>query len=174
MGMGKLGSGIFVAAIIILITLRIFGILGKANPGALSYTVLPLVISIIIFLIQAKDTKDQWYTGIPSLLKFIFLSPLIWSFILAYMLMKVGLKILEIQRTIGDGPLYGTGNLLTYTMACNLISAFFYSILLFLFDAKEKMVYMVNIAGLCSFLLVITAITNIYFYVEITTKPVLN
>jgi len=171
--MRGIAATVFVIACIALITLRIFGILGKANPGSLVYTAVPLVISIIVFLIQAKETSKEWYTGIPSLLKLVFLSPLLWSFLLAFMLVKVGLKILEIQNSIGDGPLYGTGNLLTYTMASNLLSAFLYAALLMLYDSREDISVLVNFAGMCAFLLTITAICNIYFYVEITTKPVL-
>lgn len=171
--MRGMAAGIFTAAVILLITLRIFGILGKEDPGALAYLTLPLVISIVIFLLQAKDTLKEWYTGFSSILKLVFLSPLLWSLILTYMLIRVGTKIIEIKGSIGEEVLYGTGDLYNYTIYANILSSLIYSILLFMYSAKEKALYMVNVTGLCAFLLVITAIVNIYFYVEVTTKPVL-
>ena len=171
--LGKLYTLALILGMLIIITLRIFGILGEPSPDSLIFISVPLVISLIIFLIQALDTKSQWYTGINSLLKFIFISPLFYSVILAYMLMRIGGTMLYIKNSIGADVFYNTGDLLTYVMVANLVTSLIYCCMLFFFNASEPLVKAVNITGFCSFLLILTAIVNIYFYVEITTKPVL-
>lgn len=173
MALGKLLTLGFIISLIILIAIRMFGILGDKNPSSLIFISAPLVISLIVFLIQAIDTQEQWYTGAKSILKFVFVSPFFWSIILTLMLVKIGGTMIYIENNVGKEALFNTGDLLNYTMGVNLVTALIYSCLLYFFNASETLVKAINITGLCSFLLILCAIVNIYFYVEITTKPVL-
>lgn len=152
---------------------RMYGLIGEGDPSMLLYISVPLVISIIVFLIQAANDSDKWFKGFWSILKLLFASPLLWSLLLAYMMMKIGLTIRTLQNSIGRDVIYNMGDQLNYTLGMNLISTIIFVLLLYTFSVNEPLVTAVNVSGLCSFLLIITAIMNIYFYVELTTKPVL-
>ena len=163
----------FTVTFTLILGARIYGYIGEGDPSMLLYVSVPLVISIIVFLLQAANNSDKWFTGFKSILKLLFGSPLIWSLLLTYMMLKIGSTLGEIQKKIGREVVYNMGDQLNYTMGMNLISTIVFILLLYTFSVTEPLVTAINVSGFCSFLLIITAVMNIYFYVELTTKPVL-
>ena len=90
----------FIVAYTIILAARIFGYLGNGDPTDFGYAVIPLGLSVISFLIKATDESETWYKGFKSILKLIFLTPLLWSFILAYMIVKIGLGMKNTKNKI--------------------------------------------------------------------------
>jgi len=172
----KLGKYLFIGFILaftIILAARIFGLLGNGDPSDFGYASVPLGLSIIAFLIKATDESDIWYKGFKSILKLLFLTPLLWSIILIFMITKIGSGLIYAKDKMGLETIYNMGDNLYYTMGMNLITAIVFTLLLWKVSVSEPLVTAVNVSGFCSFLLIITAIMNIHFYVELTTKPVL-
>tara|TARA_B110000008_G_scaffold274021_1_gene309182 strand:+ start:7127 stop:7651 length:525 start_codon:yes stop_codon:yes gene_type:complete len=172
----KLGKYLFIGFILaftLLLAARIFGLLGNGDPSDFGYASVPLGLSIVSFLIKATDESDQWFKGFKSILKLLFLTPLLWSVVLVLMITKIGSGLIHAKNQMGVETIYNMGDNLYYTMGMNLITAIIFVLLLWKFSVTEPLVTAVNVSGFCSFLLIITAIMNIHFYVELTTKPVL-
>jgi len=163
----------FTITFVLILGARIYGVIGEGDPSMLLFVSVPLVISIIVFLIQAANNSDQWFKGFGSILKLLFATPLIWSLILSYMMLNIGFTLGNIQKKIGKEVISNMGDQLNYTMGMNLISTIFFIFLLYTFSVTEPLTTAINVSGFCSFLLIITAVMNIYFYVELTTKPVM-
>ena len=155
----------FTVTFTLILGARIYGLIGEGDPSMLLYVSVPLVISIIVFLIQAANNSDQWFKGFKSILKLLFASPLIWSLILAYMMLNIGFTLGKVQKKIGREVIFNMGDQLNYTMAMNLISTIVFIFLLYTFSVTQPLVEAINVSGFCSFLLIITAVMNIYFYV---------
>ena len=163
----------FTVSFTLILGARIYGYIGEGDPSMLMFVSVPLVISIIVFLIQAANDSDKWFKGFWSILKLLFATPLLWSLLLSYMMLKIGFTMGNMQKKIGREVIFNMGDQLNYTMALNLISTIIFILLLYTFSVTEPLVTAINVSGFCSFLLIITAVMNMYFYVELTTKPVL-
>jgi len=163
----------FTVTFTLILGARIYGFIGEGDPSMLMFVSVPLVISIIVFLIQAANDSDKWFKGFWSILKLLFATPLLWSLLLSYMMLKIGFTIGNMQKKIGREVIFNMGDQLNYTMGLNLISTIVFTLLLYTFSVTEPLVTAINVSGFCSFLLIITAVMNMYFYVELTTKPVL-
>lgn len=163
----------FTVTFTLILGARIYGFIGQGDPSMLMFVSVPLVISIIVFLIQAANDSDKWFKGFWSILKLLFATPLLWSLLLSYMMLKIGFTMGDIQKKVGIEVISNMGDQLNYTMALNLISTIIFTLLLYTFSVTEPLVTAINVSGFCSFLLIITAVMNMYFYVELTTKPVL-
>jgi len=163
----------FTVTFTLILGARIYGFIGEGDPSMLMFVSVPLVISIIVFLIQAANDSDKWFKGFWSILKLLFATPLLWSLLLSYMMLKIGFTMGNMQKKIGREVIFNMGDQLNYTMGLNLISTIVFTLLLYTFSVTEPLVTAINVSGFCSFLLIITAVMNMYFYVELTTKPVL-